>query len=197
MVVGGKQRLGAQLFPVRAVFQHGAGDTHAVKGGRTPSDLVENQQTVGGGSMENVTDLGHLHHKGGLTGAQIVAGADTGENTVHHAQMGSARRYERAYLRHQHHQRHLAHIGGFARHVGPGDNGHPVLFLAHIGVVGDKQTVPPHLLHHGVTAVMDLQHTALVHHRMAVVVLHRHGGKGAERIDLRHGGSRALNTRHL
>ena len=186
MIVGGEQGLGPQLFRVGAVFQHGPGNGHAVEGRGAPADLVQNQQAVRRGGLENVADLRHLHHEGGLSGGQIVAGADAGENAIHHADAGGPGRHEGADLGHQHNQRHLTHVGGFTGHVGAGDDGHPVISGAHVGVVGDEHAVPPHLLHHRMAAVVDLNDAGLVHHGAAVVVLHRHGGQRAQGVQLRH-----------
>ena len=91
--------------------------------------------------VQDVRHLRHLHHEGGLSGAQVVAGADAGEDAVHHADVGVGRGDEAAHLGHQDDQRHLAHIRGLARHVGAGDDGHPVLLFAHKRVVGDEQAV--------------------------------------------------------
>ena len=46
----------------------------------------------------------------------------------------------------------------------------------------------PYPLHHWVAAVVDLDHAGIVHSGAAVVVLHRHGGQGTQRVQLRHGG---------
>ena len=136
--------------------------------------------------MKDVGHLRHLHHEGGLAGGEVVAGADAGEDAVHHADMGVGRRDEGAHLGHEDDQRHLAHIGGLARHVGAGDNGHPLLLLAHEGVIGDEQAVFQHPLHHRVAALPDLDDAGFVHVGAAVVVPHRHHGKGGEGVDLRH-----------
>jgi hypothetical protein len=39
---------------------------------------------------------------------------------------------------HEPDQRHLAHVGAFPRHVGPGDDEHPLIITVHDGVVGTK-----------------------------------------------------------
>ena len=177
VIVGGEQGLGPQLFRVGAVLQHRPGNGHAVKGRGAPADLVQNQQTVRSGGLQNIADLRHLHHEGGLSGGQVVAGADAGENAIHHADAGGPSGNKGADLRHQHDQRHLTHVGGFTGHVGAGDDGHPVILFAHVRIVGDKHAVPPHLLHHGVAAIVNFDDAGLVHHRAAVIVLHRHSGQ--------------------
>ena len=79
-------------------------------------------------------------------------------------------------------------------HVGAGDDGHPVLLLAHEGVVGDEQTVLQHLLHHRVASAVDLDGAGLVHIWATVVVVDRHGGEGAQGVGLRHSGCRSLDA---
>ena len=194
MVVGGEQGLGPQELFVRAVLQHRPGDGHAVKSGGAPADLVQDEQGVLRGVAQDVRHLRHLHHEGGLAGAEVVAGADAGENAVHHADAGAGRRHERAHLGHEDDEGHLAHIGGFARHVGAGDDGHPLLLLPHKRVVGNKEAVFQNLLHHRMAAVPDLDDAGFVHIRPAVAVPHGHGGKGRQGVRLRHGGGRPLDA---
>ena len=128
VVVGGKEGLGPQFFGVGGVFQHGAGNGHAVKGGGAASDLVQNQQTPGRGVGQNLRHLGHLHHKGGLAHGEVVGGADAGENAVHDADAGRLGGNKGADLGHEDDEGHLAHIGGLTRHIGAGDDGRAVGF---------------------------------------------------------------------
>ena len=139
--MGGKQSFGPQRLFVSAVFQNSPGDGHTVKGGGAPADLIQDQERIFGGLMENIGDLRHLHHEGGLSGGEIVAGADAGEDPIHHADMGVFGGDEAAHLGHENDQRHLPHISGFTGHVGAGDDGHPLLLFAHKGVIGDEQAV--------------------------------------------------------
>ena len=92
-----------------------------------------------------------------------------------------------AHLGHEDHKGHLAHVGGLARHVGAGDDGRPVVLAVHVGVVGDKEAVLQHLLHHRVAALGDLQFVRVVHQGHAVVVLRRHQGEGRQHVGLGHG----------
>ena len=192
MVVGGEEGLGTGLL--RTVLQHRPGDGHAVKGGGAPSDLVQDQQGVLCGAAEDVGDLRHLHHEGGLSGGEVVAGANPGEDAVHNADAGVGGGDKAAHLGQQDDQGHLTHISGFARHVGAGDDGDPALLLPHKGVVGHKEGVPEHPLHHRVPALPDLNDAGLVHVRAAVAPTHRHGGEGAQGVGLRHGGGGPLDA---
>ena len=54
-----------------------------------------------------------------------------------------------------HHKGHLPHIGGLSRHVGARDDGHPGVRRVQLRVVGHKQAVLQHLLHHRVAALPD------------------------------------------
>ena len=197
VVMGGKQCLGAQLSCVGGVFQHRPGDGHAVVGGGTPADLVQNQKTSGGGVFQNVRHLRHLHHEGGLTGGQVVAGADSGEHPVHHTHPGGLGRHEGADLGHDDHEGHLAHIGGFTGHVGAGQNGHLVAGATQIGVVGYKEGVGQHLLHHGVASGLDDDLRPVGDFRTAVAPLGRHRCQGTQHVYLRHGGGGLLNPARL
>ena len=194
MVMGSEQRLGAQGLFVGAVFQYRPGNGHTVECGRAPADLVQNQQGVLRGVVQDVGDLRHLHHKSRLSGAEVIGRADAGEDAVHHADVGVFCRDKRPHLGHQHDQRHLAHVGGFPRHVGAGDDGHPALLLPHERVVGDEQAVFQHPLHHRVPSLVDLNDPGLVHVRAAVVVPHRHSSKGRQGVGLRHSCGGLLDT---
>ena len=101
---------------------------------------------------------------------------------------------EAAHLRHQDDQRHLTHVGGLAGHVGAGDDADAVLLRTHDGVVGDEQGVGAHFLHHRMAAALNFNNAGLVHRGTAVVVFHRHGGKGAKRIQLGDKGRRQLDA---
>ena len=195
MIMGGEQRLGLQL--PGAVLQHRPGNGHSVECRRTPADLIQNEQAVLRGAAKQLRHLGHLHHEGRLSRRQVVAGADAGENAVHHADVRPLGGDKAPHLGHQHDQRHLAHIGGLTGHVWTGDDGHPVLLCAHVGVVGHKERVASHLFHHRMASRRDLDDPGLVHLRPAVVVLGRHLGKGTQRVQLRDQRCRQLHPRHL
>ena len=147
--------------------------------------------------LEEFGHLGHLHHEGGLAPRQVVRGPDAGENPVHHPDVGRPGGDEGAHLGHEDHKGHLAHVGGFARHVGPGEDGRPVVLAVHVGVVGDEEAVLQHLLHHRVAALGDLQFVRVVHQGHAVVVLRRHQGEGRQHVGLGHGPGDLLDLGHL
>ncbi len=111
--------------------------------------------------------------------------------------MGGAGRDEGAHLGHEDDEGHLAHIGGLAGHIGAGDDGRPVLGLAHIGVVRHEQAVRPHLLHHRVASVYDLDDARVIYRGAAIVVFHGNRRQRAQRIQFCHGGGGGLNPGHL
>ena len=53
------------------------------------------------GLVENLGGLDHLDHEGGLSGGEVVLGADAAEDAVEERQFGRGGRDERARLRHQ------------------------------------------------------------------------------------------------
>ena len=191
--MGGKQGLCTQMAGAGGIFQNSPGDSHAVVGRGTAADFVQDQQTLGGGVFQNGCHFRHLHHKGGLAGGQIIAGADPGEHPVYKTDPGAAGGYEGAHLGHQHDQRHLAHISGFTGHIGTGDDGNLVVLCAQLGVVGDKQSVLEHLFHHRVAAIGDGYLTAQGDLWAAVAPLNGDGCQRAQHIRGGYGGSRCLH----
>ena len=79
--------------------------------------------------VEDGRRLHHLDHEGGAAGGQIVARADAAEQAVDDADMRGFGRHEAAHLGENGDQRVLAQKGGFARHVGAGDQPQPALSL--------------------------------------------------------------------
>ena len=195
--MGGKQRFGAQLFAVGNVFYHGARNAHAVVGGGPAPDLIQDQQALIGRLPQDGRDLVHFHHKGGLSGGQIVGGPHAGKYAVHDADTGACRRHKAADLRHQHNQRHLTHIGGFTGHIGTGQHGDLLLPVVQLGIIGDKGRPVQQLFHHRVPPFADLDLIRKIHRRAAVVVVQRHGGKAAQHIQSRHRSCRLLNARQF
>ena len=87
-------------------------------------------------------------------------------------------RHEAPHLGHDDDERDLADVGGLARHVGPGDDQKAVAAAVQVDVVGNEALGKGHPLHHGVSAVADLDCVAVVDGGAAVVVLLGHLGKG-------------------
>ena len=146
---------------------------------------------------ENGGHLAHLHHKGGLAGGQVIGGADAGKDPVHDADGGAFCRDKGADLGHEDDQGRLAHVGRFTGHVGAGDDGHPVVAVVQISIIGDKEHVFQGLLYHRVAALDDLQGAGGVHLRAGVVVADGHLRQGAEHVQPGHGPGGGLDAVHL
>ncbi len=99
VIVGGEERLSAQPGMVVDILDHRPGDRQPVVSARAAPDLVEQQQAATGGVVENVGSLDHLHHEGGLAAMNLVAGAQPGEDAIHHADARPIRRHKAADLR--------------------------------------------------------------------------------------------------
>ena len=91
----------------------------------------------------------------------------------------------------------MPHVGGFAGHVGAGDDQHPVAALVQGGVVGHKQAAFQHLLNDRVAALGDVQHVAAVHHGFGVVVADGRLGKAGQHVQLGHAGGGFLDAQDL
>jgi len=74
---------------VMEIFCHGPGDTESVKGTGAAPDLIEDNQASPAGMFQDIRHFIHFDHKGALTAAQTVRGANTREDPVHHANPGS------------------------------------------------------------------------------------------------------------
>ena len=149
--MGGEQGVGANL--ARQLFGAGPRQRQAVVGAGAAANLVHQHQTAGGGVVEDVGGLGHLHHKGGAAGGEIVRCSDAGEDAVDGADAGAVGGHEGADMSQQHDQCGLAHVGRFTAHVGACDDQHPPLPFQPDGV-GDKG-IAHHLLHHRMAARLD------------------------------------------
>ena len=192
-----EQRFCAEGTLVRHMLEHRAGDAHAVERRGAAPDLVKDQQAAARGVFQNIRNLGHLYHKGGLPGGHVVRRADAGEDRVYHTDFRRLRGYKAADLRHQHDQRDLAHIGGFTGHVRAGDDRDAVFLLIELHIVRHKGRAVEHLFHHGVAALFQNDFSAEVHLGALVAVRHRHRRERGENIELRHGGGRSLHPLEL
>jgi len=119
VVVGGEE--GAGPGGVGEEFGDGPGKGEAVEGGGAAADFVEDDEGVGGGVVEDVGGFGHFDHEGGLALGEVVGGADAGEDAVDEADGGGFGGDEEAGLGHEDEEGDLADVGGFAGHVGAGD----------------------------------------------------------------------------
>ena len=149
VVVGGEDGLGADVL--MKVLGDRPRDRHAVVGGRSPPDLVQQDQASLRGAVDDRRGLVHLHHEGGLAPGQAVGGPDPREHPVAHRQARSLGGNERAHLRHDLKEAGLAQHRALAGHVGAGEDRDPALFVQE-QVVGDEVLAGHHRLDHRVAA---------------------------------------------
>ena len=93
VVVRGEE--GAAADRVVQVLGDRPGERDAVEGAGAAADLVEDHQAARRRVVEDVRRLGHLDHERALAAAQLVAGADAGEDPVDDADPRLLRRDER------------------------------------------------------------------------------------------------------
>ena len=192
MVVGGKQRLGADILC--NVLDDGPRNAHAVIGRGAAAHLVKDKQAARGGTAQDLGHLVHLDHEGRLPLRQVIRSADAGEDAVDNADGGAAGRHKGSDLRHQRDKGHLPHIGRFAGHVGAGDDADGKLAAVEQAVIGDKQAVGLDALDNGVAAGQYLDAVAAVDGGTHIIV-----GKGAlsvraDDVEPRHGSRRKLHA---
>src|SRR3989442_12544783 len=120
------------------MLDDGPGDGKAVERGRAAADFVEKDQARGSGVIEDGRDFTHLNEKRGTPASEIVAGADAREDAVGDGQSGLASGNEGAHLSHEDDERGLAEIGGFAAHVGAGNQKKLLSARLEAKIVGNK-----------------------------------------------------------
>ncbi len=109
----------------------------------------------GRGVVEDVGGLLHLDHEGGAAAGEVVAGADAREDAVDDADFRRGGRNEAPHLRQDHDEGDLADVGGFAGHVGAGDDEQLVVRAVEERVVGDEPARLGQPLDDGMAAVAD------------------------------------------
>ena len=160
VVVGGEHAAGADL--VGQVFRHRPGDGEAIEGGGATADFIEQHQRARAGVVKDVGGLRHFHHEGGLAGAEVVAGADAGEDPIGDSQPGGLRRNPAADLRHQLQQARLAQVAAFAAGVGAREHEQVgVGFAPQADAVGGEGLLHQELFHHRMATRLDLQQAGL------------------------------------
>src|SRR5262249_47121838 len=95
----------------------GPGERDAVVGARAAADLVENDEALGCGVVENIGGLGHFDHEGTLPAAKLVAGAYPSKYAVDDADLCALRGYEASRVGQEGKQCDLANEGRLAAHI--------------------------------------------------------------------------------
>ena len=162
MVVGREDRLASDA--VVQALRDRPGDRDAVVGRCAAPDLVEQHQAPGGGGVQDRARLTHLDHEGGLPAHEVVGRAHTREQTIDHANRRAPARHERADLPQYDAQPHLAKQGGFAGHVGTGEEHDSTRFIER-HVVGDEGFARHHPLDDRMPAPLELQRELATHVR--------------------------------
>ena len=96
-------------------------ERQAVERARATADFIQHDEAALRGIVQNVRRLGHFDHERGLAARQIIACTDAGEDAVNEINPRLRRRNEAAHVCEQRQQCDLPDVGGFARHVRPGD----------------------------------------------------------------------------
>ena len=122
---------GAQGSPeaLGQILGHGPGQGETVVGARSPADLVEDNQAAAARLAQDARGFHHLHHKGALASGEVVRSAHAGKETVHEADFGGGGGDEGAHLGHDADDGDLPQDGGFAGHVGTGEQAEPAVFV--------------------------------------------------------------------
>src|SRR6266496_4273677 len=119
MVVRRENRLAAD--GVVEALRDRPGDRHAVVGRRAAPDLVEQHQAAGARGVKNGARFAHFDHEGGLPAHEVVGRPDAREQPIDDANPRAPAGDERTDLRQHDAQPHLPEHGGFACHVGAGE----------------------------------------------------------------------------
>ena len=138
---------------VYQVFGDGLGEGKPVEGGGAAPDFVHQHERLRGGVVQDVGGFGHFHHKGGAVACQIVGCADAGVDLVYGADGGGFGGNVAAGVGEQGDEGDLAHIGGFAAHVGAGEQGEAAAGRE-LGVIGGE--VLDLLFYYGMPPVLDV-----------------------------------------
>ena len=181
--MGGEQGLGPDLAFVTDVLEDGLRDGHTVEGGRAAADLIEDDEALAGRVLQDGGHLVHLDHEGGLSGREVIGGADSREDGVADGDAGGGGRDEAAHLCHQHDEGDLSHVGRFTGHVRTGDDGGLGVVEVECRVIRDEGRAVQQLLDHRVAAVLDDDAAVLRDLGAHIPVVHRHFGKGAEDVE--------------
>ena len=179
-VVRGEQRVGAELSG-ECVYA-GPGECQAVEGAGAAPDLVHQHQACARGVVQDGGGLGHFHHEGRAPAREIVGAADAREDTIDRSDHGVRRRHVAADVREQHDERNLTHVGGFAAHVGAGDDEQTPCFVE-LDVVRHKRRIERGL-HHRMTPVLDDDSRRGAEFRRAPVQVIRARGEVGEHVEL-------------
>src|ERR1700690_1343582 len=99
--MGGEQGFCPKEWVIMNVFDNCPCYRNTVIGACATADLVQDQQAARCGVVKNVGCFDHLHHKGGLSGVDLVLCAYAGKDSVNQSDPGKLSGHKRSYLCHQ------------------------------------------------------------------------------------------------
>ena len=117
-IVSGKEAEGFVFL--QQVFGNSLCKGEAVKSRSAATDFVHKDEGLLGGVVEDVGGFAHFDHEGRAVGSEVVGCADTGKDLVDGPDLGGIGGDEAAGVCHEDNVGNLAHISGFATHVGAG-----------------------------------------------------------------------------
>ena len=190
---------GARAGVFLQMLDDGPGDGEAVEGGGAAADFVEEDQAGRRGVMEDGGDLAHFDEEGGAAAGKIIAGADAGEDAVGDGKACLARGNEGTHLGHQDDQGGLAEVGGFAAHVGAGDEEKLLAAGLEAEIVGNEALALlfEQFLDDGMAAGDDEEFAGGIEFGAGVVAVGGQLGEGSEDVELGNGGGGLAEARGL
>ena len=184
VIMGGEQA--AALYIVVDGFKHGPGDGEAVVGGGAAADFIEDDKAAVGGTGEDRRGFDHFDHKGGAAFRQIIGGANPAVEPIDHANMRRGSGDVAAGLGKDGDEGVLAQEGGFAGHVGAGDEPDPPVGRQIAIIGGETGAGFAHgEFDHGVAAGFDMEGGAGVYRGAAPVFRGRQFGQRGGDVEAR------------
>ena len=163
MIVGGEKSF--CFHDVVQMLAHRPGDAQPVQGARSPSDLIEDHQTLRGRVVQDQCSFIHLDEKGALPTSQIIPCTDPSKDTVQNRKFCLFGRNKRTRLRQETNQRGLPKVGAFSRHIRPGQHDQRTLVFSQMEIIRHKRFCPSgqKLFHHRMPTANDMD-LAIVSH---------------------------------
>src|SRR6185369_11495234 len=179
------------------MLRNSPGDAQSIVGTGPSADLIQENQAAGGRTIQDVSGLDHLHHKGALSGGQIVRGSYSREDAIDQSDAGFGCRHETPDLRQQYDQGNLAEVGAFPRHFGSGEYHQSIALTVKSRVVGYERQITAELLDDRVAAFQNMDRAALVDKWFDVAMQCGSLGQAGEDVEQRDGLGHRLKPRHL
>ncbi len=172
--------------PARQALGDRPRERQPVERGCATPDLVEDDQRIARGVVEDVRGLRHLDHERGLAAVQRVVGAHAGEHAVAHTDRGAIGGHETPRLSQHHQQRRLADVRALARHVRAGDQrqARRRTLGPELAVVG-HEALPDRLIQHRVPPGVQRQRTLPIDLRARPAPMVGLVGKPEQHVQLR------------